>query len=160
MCTTAISLFKVIVHTTIGGELRSFKDYHTQSGDEKGGSGKKWTWKEMWTVFGIVLCVVLFVYLSIVARRAVDQVEAHHGLPSHSSNGIMGGNVGAGGGSAMMRSISPSVVMSSWGVPLRQHHRGYERVSTTETPYDECVSPPSPPPGNLNVLGISVNEAS
>src|SRR5258708_38409007 len=68
MCTTAISLFKVIVHTTIGGELRSFKDYHTQRGDEKGGSGKKWTWKEMWTVFGVVLCVVVFVYLTIVAR--------------------------------------------------------------------------------------------
>lgn len=29
----------------------------------------------MWTIFGIVLCVVIFVYISIIARRAVDELD-------------------------------------------------------------------------------------
>ena len=180
VCTTSISLLKVIVHTTIGGEIKSFKDYHTQNGDEKEGGKKEWTWKEAWTVFGIILCVGLFVYLSIVARRAVDELDAHHGLlPSHSPPGHTscgaegvegdGGNVGAGGssgaGPAMMRSVSPNVGVPSWGVPLKHYQRGYERVSTTETPYggDASLLPSSPSPlptAEPNLLGIFLNEGA
>ncbi|KAL4076030.1 hypothetical protein V8B97DRAFT_81876 [Scleroderma yunnanense] len=61
---TALSLFKVIVHTSIGAGIRSFSS--KQPAPEEDG------WSQVWTVGGIVLCVVLLIYLSWVARRAVD----------------------------------------------------------------------------------------
>ena len=61
---TALSLFKVIIHTSIGAGIRSFSA--NQAAPEDDG------WSQVWTVGGIVLCVVLLVYLSWVARRAVD----------------------------------------------------------------------------------------
>jgi len=71
--TTAASLCKVIVHTMVGGEIRSFKDFRTAQ--PKDAEKDEWDWKEGWTVLGIVLCAVLFVYLSLVARRAVDEAD-------------------------------------------------------------------------------------
>jgi len=73
LLTTAASLCKVIVHTMVGSEIRSFKDYHTVQPEDSG--KEEWNWKEIWTVLGIVLCGVLFVYLSVVAQRAVDEVD-------------------------------------------------------------------------------------
>lgn len=61
---TALSLFKVIVHTSIGAGIRSFST-HQAASDESG-------WSRVWTTGGIMLCVVLFIYISWVARRAVD----------------------------------------------------------------------------------------
>lgn len=61
---TALSLFKVIVHTSIGAGIRSFST-HQAAPDESG-------WSRVWTAGGIMLCVVLFIYISWVARRAVD----------------------------------------------------------------------------------------
>ena len=71
---TALSLFKVIIHTSLGASIHSFKDYHVVSKD---GSTTKTdesanTTARIWTIVGIVLCVAIFIYLSIVARRAVD----------------------------------------------------------------------------------------
>ncbi|KAF8322018.1 hypothetical protein DL93DRAFT_2028532, partial [Clavulina sp. PMI_390] len=73
--TTALSLLKVIVHTTIGSEIRSFKDMHSDAGKKKEGeeTTASWGWKEAWTAVGIVLCVGLFIYLSFVARNAVNE---------------------------------------------------------------------------------------
>ncbi|CAK5275719.1 unnamed protein product [Mycena citricolor] len=66
---TAASLFKLIVHTSLGASIRSFKDYHTSSGQSGETEG---TVASAWTIAGVVLCIAILVYLSIVARRAVD----------------------------------------------------------------------------------------
>jgi uncharacterized membrane protein YdjX (TVP38/TMEM64 family) len=73
--TTALSLLKVIAHTSLGSEIRSFKHLHSHQGEDADGDGE-WSWGEIWTVFGIVLCVGLFIYLSFVAQRAVDEETA------------------------------------------------------------------------------------
>lgn len=62
---TGLSLFKVIIHTSIGAGIRSFSVH-------KDGKEKEDGWSKVWTVAGITLCVALFLYLSWVARRAVD----------------------------------------------------------------------------------------
>ncbi|KAG0705495.1 hypothetical protein DFH29DRAFT_906824 [Suillus ampliporus] len=65
---TALSLFKVIVHTSIGAGIRSFsakKEGDTQEEEDD-------TWSRVWTIGGILLCIALLVYISLVARRAVD----------------------------------------------------------------------------------------
>jgi hypothetical protein len=64
---TALSLFKVIVHTSVGASIHSFKDYH---GGKQSTNAD--TMARTWTIVGIVLCVAIFVYLLFVARRAVD----------------------------------------------------------------------------------------
>ncbi|KAG8763435.1 hypothetical protein FRC11_003920 [Ceratobasidium sp. 423] len=69
---TALSLLKVIIHTSIGASIHSFADYHMREGakeEENSGLGRAWT------IIGITLCVMLFMYLSWVARRAVDELD-------------------------------------------------------------------------------------
>ncbi|KAK0453323.1 hypothetical protein EV421DRAFT_670736 [Armillaria borealis] len=74
---TALSLFKVIIHTSVGASIHSFKDYHVtpssyaDQGAEKDTSSD--TIAHMWTYLGIGLCVAILVYLSYVARKAVDE---------------------------------------------------------------------------------------
>jgi len=65
---TALSLFKVIIHTSLGASIHSFRDYHAKAGKgtRSGIMGR------IWTIIGIILCVVILIYLTIVARRAVD----------------------------------------------------------------------------------------
>jgi hypothetical protein len=65
---TALSLFKVIIHTSIGAGIRSFSAKQESDVQEEEDD----TWSKVWTIGGILLCVALFVYLSLVARRAVD----------------------------------------------------------------------------------------
>ncbi|ESK97585.1 cytoplasm protein [Moniliophthora roreri MCA 2997] len=93
---TALSLFKVIVHTSLGASIHSFKDYHAPAPtintasfnstsidststisssapaqeEEENGAG---TVARMWTILGITLCIVIFVYLSWCARKAVNE---------------------------------------------------------------------------------------
>jgi len=74
---TALSLFKVIIHTSLGASIHSFKDYHVvpdQDGhrteEEESGAN---TVARLWTVIGIGLCVIIFIYISVIARRAVDE---------------------------------------------------------------------------------------
>ncbi|KAJ3729027.1 hypothetical protein DFJ43DRAFT_1000991 [Lentinula guzmanii] len=69
---TALSLFKVIIHSSLGASIHSFKDYHMVLSHEKEESHAD-TMARMWTIFGIALCVAIFVYLSYVARKAVDE---------------------------------------------------------------------------------------
>ncbi|THU81831.1 hypothetical protein K435DRAFT_618766, partial [Dendrothele bispora CBS 962.96] len=64
---TALSLFKVVIHTSLGASIHSFKDYHvttTTAAD---------TVAKMWTVLGIALCIAILIYLSYVARKAVNE---------------------------------------------------------------------------------------
>ncbi|KAG9017246.1 hypothetical protein FRB90_001264 [Tulasnella sp. 427] len=89
---TALSLFKVIVHTTIGASIHKFSDYHThshsgtndgdttESGNDEGDGDD---WNKIFTIFGVVLCVVVLVYLSWVARRAVDDADDDFSDGSH-----------------------------------------------------------------------------
>jgi uncharacterized membrane protein YdjX (TVP38/TMEM64 family) len=64
---TALSLFKVIVHTSLGASIHSFRDYLAVPSDGNAMATR------IWTIAGVALCVVIFVYLFIVARRAVDE---------------------------------------------------------------------------------------
>ncbi|KAF8520093.1 hypothetical protein JB92DRAFT_2709594, partial [Gautieria morchelliformis] len=68
---TALSLTKVVIHTSVGSSIHSFAGYHAVAPDgaaqeSHSGLGKAWT------VTGVILCVAIMVYLSCVARRAVD----------------------------------------------------------------------------------------
>ena len=69
---TALSLFKVIIHTSLGASIHSFRDYHAKpkSSSEKGTTSG--IMAQIWTIIGIILCVLILIYLFIVARRAVD----------------------------------------------------------------------------------------
>ncbi|KAJ6599228.1 hypothetical protein DFH09DRAFT_902397 [Mycena vulgaris] len=67
---TAASLFKVIIHTSLGASIHSFKEYNTATPDDDAGSADAVA--RMWTIGGVLLCLAIFVYLSVVARRAVD----------------------------------------------------------------------------------------
>jgi len=70
---TALSLFKVIIHTSLGASIHSFKDYHHRgSGNDPSQEHSSDTAARVWTGIGITLCVLIFIYLSIIARRAVD----------------------------------------------------------------------------------------
>ncbi|KAF8205127.1 hypothetical protein BJ912DRAFT_1074229 [Pholiota molesta] len=68
---TALSLFKVIIHTSVGASIHSFRDYHMDP-DASGVDSGTDMMGRLWTILGILLCVLILVYLSIVARRAVD----------------------------------------------------------------------------------------
>lgn len=78
---TGLSLFKVIVHTSIGAGIRSFSANKASATDEKEDG-----WGRVWTIGGILLCVALFVYLSWVARRAVDDELDDEAEPSSSTS--------------------------------------------------------------------------
>ncbi|EKM59688.1 uncharacterized protein PHACADRAFT_250345 [Phanerochaete carnosa HHB-10118-sp] len=70
---TALSLPKLIIHTSIGSSIRSFAQYHiVKPGESAPAAGDEGMLGHYSTVAGVVLCVAIFVYLSIVARRAVD----------------------------------------------------------------------------------------
>jgi hypothetical protein len=80
---TGLSLFKVIIHTTIGASIQSFKDYHIVDPKESElGKEHEHTLGELWTVIGIILCIAILVYLSIVARRAVDEELEDESIPA------------------------------------------------------------------------------
>lgn len=70
---TALSLFKVIIHTSMGASIHSFKDYHViPDGDKKENDDAGFI-AHIWTITGIALCLAILIYLAIVARRAVDE---------------------------------------------------------------------------------------
>jgi len=71
---TALSLFKVIIHSSLGASIHSFRDYHMVP---EGAVTPEETHADavarMWTIFGIALCVAIFLYIAYVARKAVDE---------------------------------------------------------------------------------------
>ncbi|KAK1236675.1 hypothetical protein PQX77_000031 [Marasmius sp. AFHP31] len=92
---TALSLFKVIIHTSLGASIHSFKDYHVSGGNNNStssalpGSGPATDENQdtgagsvarIWTIAGIVLCLSILIYISYVARKAVnDELEGQQG---------------------------------------------------------------------------------
>jgi hypothetical protein len=103
---TALSLFKVIIHTTIGASIHSFAGYHLHKtpdssdspiegqdptgdggdGVPAGGDDEGALLSRISAVVGIVLCIAIFVYISWVARRAVDEELEDDEVPAHSSD--------------------------------------------------------------------------
>lgn len=86
---TALSLFKLIIHTTVGSTIHSFSRHYlktpsspsTGDGPPTDGSSdappadqdeEKSPLGTISTIVGVVLCVSIFLYLSYVARKAVD----------------------------------------------------------------------------------------
>lgn len=85
---TALSLFKVIIHTSLGASIHSFKDYHVTHPDGNGTGpdsdeeDSADTVARMWTIIGVVLCIAIFVYLLHVARKAVDEELDDEPIPT------------------------------------------------------------------------------
>lgn len=75
---TALSLFKVIIHTTIGASIHSFAGIHLHQPSEGTGQGPEKeedssTLGRVTAGIGIALCILIIVYLAWVARKAVDE---------------------------------------------------------------------------------------
>ena len=83
---TALSLFKLIIHTMVGSSIRSFAEYHVvkpgQTAPDKSGESMLGHYS---TIAGVILCVAIFVYLSYVARKAVDDELLDDAAPSRDS---------------------------------------------------------------------------
>ncbi|KAI0676890.1 hypothetical protein C8Q78DRAFT_960662 [Trametes maxima] len=73
---TALSLPKLIIHTSIGSSIHSFASYHVTrpagsvpaSTEDEGSTLSHYS-----TIAGLVLCLAIFVYLSYITRKAVDE---------------------------------------------------------------------------------------
>lgn len=71
---TALSLPKLIIHTSIGSSIHSFAEYHVKRpGSEKSEEDYGGTLSHYSTIAGIGLCLAIFVYLSYITRKAVDE---------------------------------------------------------------------------------------
>lgn len=67
---TALSLFKVIIHTYIGASIHSFKNYHIPKSSDGGNATDRMA--QFCTISGVSLCVAVLVYLAKIARKAID----------------------------------------------------------------------------------------
>jgi len=72
-CCTALSLFKLIIHTWAGSAIHSFaKSKSGEEGEEENQVVRYWTY------FGLLLSIGLFGYLSYLAKKTVEeQAEAN-----------------------------------------------------------------------------------
>ncbi|KZT72617.1 hypothetical protein DAEQUDRAFT_735995 [Daedalea quercina L-15889] len=68
MC-TAFSLFKLIIHTTIGASIHSFAEYHVKPGAHESDNNLG----RYSSIAGIALCIGVFIYISVITRRAVNE---------------------------------------------------------------------------------------
>jgi hypothetical protein len=98
---TALSLFKVIIHTTLGSSIHSFARYHAHSNPShdtvpNGGqdlilSDGDASAEEEENLFGfyakiaaVILAIGVFIYISVVARKAInDELDDDDELPYH-----------------------------------------------------------------------------
>jgi len=81
---TALSLFKVYIHTYIGASIRSFASYHSHGSKNASSEEEDSSLGMYYSVGGIVLCVGIVIYLGVVARRAVDsELDGEDDYPTH-----------------------------------------------------------------------------
>lgn len=96
---TALSLFKVIIHTTLGASIHSFARYHVShespsdgdqsDGDAAQGEGEEDPFDFYVKIAGVTLALGVFVYIAVVARKAIndelddDDDDDYYGLPTH-----------------------------------------------------------------------------
>ena len=108
---TALSLPKLIIHTYIGASIRSFAQYHVvkpgQTAPEPAMGADESALGHYSTVVGIALCVAIFVYLSYVARRAVDD-ELDDELAVSGEETVAFLAAADGADADMMREIAPA----------------------------------------------------
>ncbi|RPD61905.1 hypothetical protein L226DRAFT_523282 [Lentinus tigrinus ALCF2SS1-7] len=70
---TALSLPKLIIHTSIGSSIHSFASYHAKAESAEGDDYQGNALSHYSTIAGIVLCLAIFAYLSYITRKAVDE---------------------------------------------------------------------------------------
>jgi len=97
---TALSLFKVIVHTTIGASIHSFARYHVQpkpsshdiasdggqalsQSDGDAGAEEENPIDFYVKIAGATLVIGVFIYISVVARKAINDELGDDDLPTH-----------------------------------------------------------------------------
>jgi hypothetical protein len=99
---TALSLFKVIIHTTLGSSIHSFARYHVQPKSPQdiasdGGPGLSQTQSDgdlgteeenrlglYAKIAGVILAIGVFIYISVVARKAInEELGDDDDLPTH-----------------------------------------------------------------------------
>ena len=98
---TALSLFKVIIHTTLGSSIHSFARYHAQSKPSQdtvsdGGPGLSQLDGDSDAeeenpigfyakIAGVILAIGVFIYISVVARKAINDElgDDDDDLPTH-----------------------------------------------------------------------------
>lgn len=101
---TALSLFKVIIHTALGSSIHSFARYHVQpkpSHDTAPDGGHDVSQSDgdasaegenpigfYAKIAGVTLAIGVFIYISVVARKAIndelgDDDDDYYGLPTH-----------------------------------------------------------------------------
>ena len=101
---TALSLFKVIIHTALGSSIHSFARYHVQpkpSHDTASDDGHDFPQSDgdesaegenpigfYAQIAGVTLAIGVFIYISVVTRKAIndelgDDDDDYYGLPTH-----------------------------------------------------------------------------
>ncbi|KAF8505524.1 hypothetical protein F5888DRAFT_445282 [Russula emetica] len=96
---TALSLFKVIIHTTLGSSIHSFARYHTHPdhdtvpnggqnlslSDGDAGAEEEDLFGFYAKIVGVILAIGVFIYISVVARKAINDELDDDGdeLPFH-----------------------------------------------------------------------------
>ena len=98
---TALSLFKVIIHTTLGSSIHSFARYHAQSNPSQdtdpngvqdlflsdgdaGAEEEENLFGFYAKITGVILAIGVFIYISVVARKAInDELDDDDELPFH-----------------------------------------------------------------------------
>lgn len=73
---TALSLCKLVLHTWIGAGIHDISAAYSGQGDDSKDDTKSVKAAVTWG--GIVLCCVLFVYLTHMAKRAIKRAEDEH----------------------------------------------------------------------------------
>jgi hypothetical protein len=110
-----------------GASIHSFRDYHVENPgrpgdatefvpeDEEEDSAN--TVARMWTIIGVTLCVAIFVYLSYVARKAVDEELDDENAEDEETLAFLPSQRTLGGNPSRSMAESP---FSSHTVPSRQ----------------------------------------
>jgi hypothetical protein len=93
---TALSLFKVIIHTTLGSSIHSFARYHvhdtapngeqdlSQSDGDAGAEEEDNPLGFYAKITGVILAIGVFIYISVVARKAInEELGDDDEIPSH-----------------------------------------------------------------------------
>ncbi|KAI9510423.1 hypothetical protein F5148DRAFT_579763 [Russula earlei] len=166
---TALSLFKVIIHTALGSSIHSFARYHVQpktshdtAPDAEDGpspsDGGTDTEEEnpigfYFKIAAMILALGVFVYIAVVARKAVnDELDDDEDVPSHTDE-------------EAVSFLSPSGI----GRHSEDERDPYVNARTgepmSETPFYVPITPssavaaaipharPSPPPGVSRIGG-------
>ncbi|KAH9963169.1 hypothetical protein BC827DRAFT_1087732, partial [Russula dissimulans] len=82
---TALSLFKVIIHTTLGSSIHSFAQHGSSSPSDGGAGTEEEHQIDFYAkIVGVILVVGVAIYIAVVARKAVnDELGDDDDMPTH-----------------------------------------------------------------------------